>query len=126
MKTENKKSSKLSDVFGGIFALLMIFGIIGYELRKDYLINNYKKQVKGVIVSYDDSVIKKRLEYRYRVKGKLYFETVGVKRFTDSEKVECIGKPVIVNYSSIKPAYSHVHLLEYQDKKKTVHLMNSF
>lgn len=106
-KVKNKK--KISNIFGGILALSIIFGIVGYELRKDYLINNYRKQIIGTIISYDNSTIKHSLKYKYKVNGKLYFETVGVKYFSEFEKKNCIGKEVKVNYSSIEPSYSHVH-----------------
>ncbi|SEB46075.1 hypothetical protein SAMN04489761_0851 [Tenacibaculum sp. MAR_2009_124] len=123
---EEKKKNKVSNLVGGLFALSIILGSIGYELRKDYLINNYRKQAIGIIISYDDSTSKHGLRYKYKVNGRLYFEIVGVEHFSEFEKNNCIGKQVIVNYSSKEPSYSHVHLGEYQSKKKTVHLMNSF
>ncbi len=72
---------------------------------------------------------KKRKSYLDLLGGsdeKLYFKTVRVQHFSKDERKNCKGKKVIVNYSYKEPSYSHVNLGEYEYKKRTFYLLNSF
>ncbi|RLK07711.1 hypothetical protein [Tenacibaculum discolor] len=122
----NKKRKNYSSLLGGFLAISIIIGILTYELRKDYLILNYKRQVTGTIIKYDASTAKHSVKYKYKVNGKLYFKTVRVQHFSKDERKNCKGKKVIVNYSYKEPSYSHVNLGEYEYKKRTFYLLNSF
>ncbi|WP_299623634.1 hypothetical protein [uncultured Tenacibaculum sp.] len=122
----NENKPKLSDQIAGVVVFTIIIGFFTFLIRKDYLIINYKKQTIGTIIKYDDSSNKHSIKYKYKVNGRLYFKTLGVRDFSKADRKKCKGYKIFVNYYSKNPNYTHVHLGKYEDRRSTTYFFNSF
>ncbi len=122
----NENKAKLGDQIAGVVVFTIIIGFFTFLIRKDYLIINYKKQTIGTIIKYDDSSNKHSIKYKYKVNGRLYFKTLGVRDFSKADRKKCKGYKIFVNYYSKNPNYTHVHLGKYEDRRSTTYFFNSF